>query len=304
MPASAVIELRDVDINTDRDAVVRRLSVDVVAGRVLAIVAERSETTRAIANVLCGRTDGYRVEGDLVLDDRELLSRTQTQAQAEQFVAMVMPDVSSRDEIGALLRTALGAGRRDDVAHAVQALLEEVGLPASATSTRAQELNAADRIRLSFALALARRPRVVVVDLPYWPDATTLFTTYSDLLHDLSRSTDVAWVVTTDSLAVTADIADDVIVLFDGCVVERGSVYDVCLRPAMPYTRDLLLVTPRPHRPLPDASPSVDVPSDGGCQWATNCREHLLPICRTQVPALHIVGPGHEAACHLLERHG
>jgi len=169
---------------------------------------------------------------------------------------------------------------------------------------RVTELDHANRLRVSFAVTLAHRPQVVVVDVPYVADASTLFTTYSEVLQDLSRETPIAWVVTTDSLAVAADIADDVMVMLDGRVVEQGSVYDICLRPAMPYTRDLLLVTPRPHRALPDYPAFVDLASHGGCPWVLNCREALTAQCAQQPPALRIVGPGHEAACYLAGQHG
>lgn len=306
MPANVVIELRDVDIAKAADVLVHRLSCDIVSGRVLAFVSQHTDATTAIGQVLCGRTNGYGVEGDLVLDGRELVSRVggQEKTQAELFVARVEPAPESRDEVREALRAALGVGRKDDVDDAIASLLERVRLPHSAMTSRIQELQPDARLRLGFALALAKRPQVVVVDLPYCADASTLYATHSELLHALSQQLPVAWVVTTDSLAVAADVADDVVVLLDGRVVEQGSVYDVCLRPAMPYTKDLLLVTPRPHRALPDYPAFVDLTSHGGCPWVLNCRETLVPECAQQVPGLRIVGSGHEAACHLVGRHG
>ena len=306
MPANAVIELRDVDIRRDADIVVHRLSADIVAGRVLAIVSEHTDVTTAIGQVLVGRTEGYRVEGDLVLDGRELVARAggQDRTQAELFVRAVDSSLQSRETVASLLRDALGAGRKDDVEDVVATLLQRVQVPMDVANRRVTELDHANRLRVSFAVTLAHRPQVVVVDVPYVADASTLFTTYSEVLQDLSRETPIAWVVTTDSLAVAADIADDVMVMLDGRVVEQGSVYDICLRPAMPYTRDLLLVTPRPHRALPDYPAFVDLASHGGCPWVLNCREALTAQCAQLPPALRIVGPGHEAACYLAGQHG
>ena len=306
MPARSVIELRDVDISKGADVVARRLTIDIVAGRVLALVSQRRQTTTAIADVLCGRTNGYSVEGDLVLDGRELISRvgTQDRTQAELFVVRVESAPDSRDSVRDYLRTALQAGRKDDVDHTVTALLERVGLPGDPVQRRLSELSVAERLRIGFAAAMARRPQVIVVDIPYVADATTLYATCSELLHRLSQQTPAAWVVTTDSLAVAADVADDVAVLLDGRIVEQGSVYDVCLRPAMPYTQDLLLVTPRPHRALPEYPAFVDLASHGGCPWVLNCRANLLPECASTVPTLQLVGPGHEAACFLVVNRG
>lgn len=306
MPANAVIELRDVDISTDAGTVVHRLTADIVAGRVLALVSEHGNVTTAISQVLLGRIDGYRVEGDLVLDGRELVSRggSQDRTQAELHVRSVDASLESRDTVSTVLRDALGAGRKDDVDDVMADLLQQVRAEASIVHRKVNDLAPAERLRVAFAVTLARRPQVVVVAVPYVADASTLFTTYSELLQELSRETSIAWVVTTDSLAVAADIADDVMVILDGRVVEQGSVYDICLRPAMPYTRDLLLVTPRPHRALPDYPAFVDLASHGGCPWVLNCREQLATACAHQVPSLRIVGPGHEAACHLVGRRG
>lgn len=306
MPANAVIELRDVDIIKDADTIVHRFTADVVSGRVLAIVSEHNDVTTAISRVLLGRIEGYRIEGDLVLDGRELVARTggQEKTQAELHVRAIDPALGSRDTVAGVLREALGAGRKDAVDDVVSNLLQRVNAQASISRSKVNDLAPADRLRVAFAVALAHRPQVVVVDVPYVADASTLFTTYSELLQELSRETPVAWVVTTNSLAVAADVADDVMMLLDGRVVEQGSVYDICLRPAMPYTKDLLLVTPRPHRALPDYPAFVDLASHGGCPWVLNCREELTPECAQQPPALRFVGPGHEAACYRVGRRG
>lgn len=305
MPARSVIELRDVDIRKGPDDLIRRLDADVVAGRVLAIVSQQRRTTAALADILCGRSTGYDVAGDLVLEGRELISRVgaQERTQAEMYVVRVEPASASRDSVRDLLRAAMGAGRKADVDTAVGELLEQVGLQPTDLHRRLSECSSAQRVRLGFATALARSAQVVVVDLPYVADASSLYSTYSDLLHRLSQQTAIAWVITTDSLSVAADIADDVLVMLDGRVVESGSVYDICLRPSMPYTQDLLLVTPRPHRALPEYPAFVDLVSHDGCPWVLNCRAELVPQCANAVPSLRLVGPGHEAACHLVVPH-
>lgn len=306
MPARSVIELRDVDISKGAEPLVRRLTMDVVAGRVLALVSEHAEATTAIGRIVCGRTNGYTVEGDLVLDGRELVSRTggMDKNQAELFVAEIRAVPEGRESVRDVLRAALQAGRKDDVADTVAALLASVQLPSSVANTAISALSQTDRLRLGFAVALARQPQVIVVELPYCADADTMHTTYAELLHALPQRVPAAWLVLTDALAVAADVADDVMVLLDGRVVEQGSVYDICLRPAMPYVQDLLLVTPRPHRALPDYPAFVDLASHGGCPWVLNCRAQLLQECAAQLPPLHVVGPGHEAACHLVVRRG
>lgn len=288
MPAHALIELRDVDIAAGPNALVRRLSLDVAPGRVLAVVSERAAVRTALSAVLSGDIEDYAVEGDLVLEGRELVARVASQSgtQAQQHVAHI--------------QGPLDAGTRvRDLASAE--VLELVGLAArTAVDERVHALGEDDRIRAAFAAALARNPKLLVLDLPYRADAGNPYPVYSALLHRVGRHGELAIIVTTDSLAVAADVADDVLVTLDGFAVEYGSVYDICLRPAMPYVRDLLRVTPSPHRALPDVSAFVDLARHEGCPWVLNCRQDVLRACAHVAPSLHPVAPGHTAACHLI----
>ena len=306
MPARAVIEMRDVDISRGTEPVLRRLSADIVVGRVAAFVSEDVDAVNVLADVLCGRTNGFRVEGDLVLDGRELVSRSggQEKTQAEQFVVEVQAVPESRETTGEILRGALRAGRKDDVTDTLHALLTRVGLETTTLDRRMNALSDADRIRLGYAVAIAQRPQVLVVRVNYDAEASTQYLVHSALIHALAQQTPAAWVVATNSIAIAADLADDVHLLLAGRVVEQGSVYDVCLRPTMPYTKDLLLVTPRPHRPLPEYPAFVQLASHAGCPWVLNCREQTIAKCAQETPTLKLVGPGHEAACHLVVQHG
>lgn len=281
MPASAVIELRDVDISVDGRQLVRRLSVDISPGRVLAIVSAQADVRTALVRVLSGDTRTYSVGGDLVMDGRELISRAGNGTQAEQYVVHIAGPLDARTRLQEL---------------ADPRVLDRVGLPVS--GERVSSLPIDGRVRAAFAAALTCDPRVVVLDLPYASDADTVYPTYSALLHSISRDTSTAFVVSTDSLAVAADIADEVLVLLDGRVVEAGSVYDICLRPAMPYVRDLVRLTPSPHRAMPDFAGFVDLAAHQGCPWVLNCQEDLLHACSQEAPALRQVALGHAAACH------
>ncbi len=283
MPAHAIIELRDVDVSTDASTLIRRLSMDIAPGRVLALVSEQPEVRRALGRVLRGDTDGYVVAGDLVMDGRELVSRVGGGTQAEMYVAGVDGPLDTRS-------------RLHDVA-SIDAL-ERVQLHDA--NARVSSLDESGRLRAAFAQALQRHPKLVVVDVPYQAQSGSLYPTYSSLLHSLARDPSTAFVVCTDSLAVAADVADDVVVMLDGRAVEWGSVYDICLRPAMPYVQDLVRLTPSPHRAMPDFSGLVDLTAHQGCPWVLNCREAVVHACSQAFPAMRDVSLGHVAACHLL----
>lgn len=289
MPSQALIELRDVDIAAGSTALVRRLSLDIAPGRVLAIVSERAEVRTAIAAVLAGFIDDYTVEGDLTMDGRELVARvtSQSSTQAEQYVSRVTGPAEARTRVRDL---------------ADSAVLEQVQLTAmTVLDERVHSLGDEERIRAAFAIALARQPRLLVLDLPYQPDAGSTYPVYSALIQRLGRSGDLTIVVCTNSLAVAADVADDVLVTLDGYPVEYGSVYDICLRPAMPYVQDLLRVTPSPHRVTAEFSSFVDLARREGCPWVLSCRAAVVRECSHVAPAMQRLAPGHLAACHLIE---
>lgn len=288
MPAHALIELRDVDIAVGSTPLVRHLSLDIAPGRVTAIVSERADVRTAIAAVLCGAIDDYAVEGDLTMDGRELVSRVASQSgtQADQHVARLQGPADMRTRVRDIADTTV---------------LERVQLSAATVvDERVNALAEGDRIRAAFAVALSKAPRLLVIDLPYAADADTQYPTYSALIQRLSRDGSLAIVVCTDSLAVAADVADEVLVTIDGCPVEYGSVYDICLRPAMPYVQDLLRMTPSPHRRLPEYTAFVDLARREGCPWVLNCRADVVLDCSHARPPMHRITPGHTAACHLL----
>lgn len=286
MPAHALIELRDVDISAGSQALVRRLSLDIAPGRVLVIVSERTDTRTAITSVLAGAIDDYTVGGDLVMEGRELIGRVASGTQAEQHVARIQGPIDVRTRVR-------------DLASAEVLARVQLDAP-TVVDERVHGLDDEGRIRAAFAAALARAPRLLVLDLPYRADAGNPYAVYASLIHRLSREDDLAMVITTDSLAVAADLADEVLVTLDGVAIEYGSVYDVCTRPASPYVRDLLRVTPSPHRELPDITTFVDLARHEGCPWVLNCREDVLRACAHITPSLFPVAPGHAAACHLI----
>jgi ABC-type dipeptide/oligopeptide/nickel transport system ATPase component len=166
---------------------------------------------------------------------------------------------------------------------------------------RVHALAEEERIRAAFAIALAKQPRLLVLDLPYQADAGNPYPVYSSLVQRLGRDGSLAIVVCTNSLAVAADVADDVLVTYDGCPVEYGSVYDICLRPSAPYVQDLLRVTPSPHRMMAEFMTFVDLPHREGCPWVHSCRSAVVRECSQVPPPLQRVTPGHVAACHLIE---
>jgi peptide/nickel transport system ATP-binding protein len=129
-----------------------------------------------------------------------------------------------------------------------------------------------------------------------------------ELLRDLQKEFGTAIVLITHDLGVVADIADEVVVMYGGRVVEHAGVRDVYYGPEMPYTLGLLASVPRMDiarserlDPIPGQPPSlINLPS--GCVFRPRCTyAQLVPNnrCATEEPQLLPSTPGHEVRCHL-----
>lgn len=302
MPAAAVIELRDVAIAKGDARLVRSLTCDVTAGRVLALVADEAESRSALAAVLSGDMSGFDVGGDLVIEGRELLSRAGEQARvfAERYVSRVSPAAAGRDRVREFVAAEVKRAHHVESARGVDALLDLVGFDAGAAESRLGDLAATERVRVGFAFALASNPLVLVVELPRAIDDANVYAATADCVRRIGAAGDLTVVVITDGLAIAADVADDAVLLLDGLPVEIGSIYDVSYRPAMPYTQALVAATPSAHVPLPDLGGHNGVLAHTGCPWRLNCDRVLGGVCAHAVPRMTMLAPGHAAACHLL----
>ena len=125
-------------------------------------------------------------------------------------------------------------------------------------------------------------------------------------MKDLVREFSMAILFITHDLGVIAQTADRVAVMYLGEIVETGAVREVLRNPQHPYTRGLLNALPKlehldqPLTPVPGDIPSpLERPS--GCVFHTRCEAALGGRCANDVPAVTEVGPGHTAACHLLD---
>lgn len=213
-----------------------------------------------------------------------------------------------------LVRSEQRIGRRQARQQAV-GLLEEVGVPDPSRQATAypHELSGGLQQRVMIAAALAARPRLLVCDEP----TTALDVTVQDqilgLLDRLRRERDLALLFVTHDLAVVAQLAQRVLVMNSGAIVEEGETAEVLQRPRHPYTVALRSAAAAlegeaaepTSRPRPRSS--VIGQPEGGCRFAPRCEE-VIDACWLEPPQLLTVaaasdGPVHRAACiRLLER--
>jgi oligopeptide/dipeptide ABC transporter ATP-binding protein len=166
------------------------------------------------------------------------------------------------------------------------------------------ELSGGMRQRVMIASALMRRPNLLIADEPTTALDVTIQAQILRLLRRLQRSLGMAMIFITHDLGVVSQIADDVVVMYSGRVVEAGPVRTVLQAPRHPYTRGLLGSapkisadgTPSPLTPIPGIVPSpANTPA--GCRFHPRCSQFVAGICDRDEPQLESVSEIQQARC-------
>ncbi|BES82161.1 ABC transporter ATP-binding protein [Pyrodictium abyssi] len=184
----------------------------------------------------------------------------------------------------------------------VPQLLESVGLPREAARAYPHQLSGGQRQRVSIAAAIALEPKVLVADEPTTALDVIVQKQIMDLLDELRRRHGMAVVLVTHDIALAAERATSIAIMYAGKIVEQGPAEEVLREPLHPYTRALLesvpdIDNPRWPRPIPGQPPDLRRPPPG-CRFAPRC---LLATekCRSEEPPTVSPGQGRRVACWL-----
>jgi oligopeptide/dipeptide ABC transporter ATP-binding protein len=186
-------------------------------------------------------------------------------------------------------------------------LMARVGIPQpeDRLNSYPHQFSGGMRQRLLIAMAVALNPCVLIADEPTTALDVTVQAQIMALLRDLRTEYDMAVVLITHDLALVAEEADRVAVMYAGNIVETGSVAEVFANPKHPYTKGLLNSVPVNARRGDDLKSIAGSPPDlhtipDGCVYQARC-PLAREICATTRPALDTVAPGRKAACHFPE---
>ena len=194
-----------------------------------------------------------------------------------------------------------------DLDDKIAAVLERVSLtPADAFWHKyPHELSGGQRQRVAIARAIAVQPRVLIADEPVSMLDVSIRLGLLNLLGDLRDREHLAILYITHDIASARYLADKIVVMYAGQVVESGPAVQVTDSPAHPYTQLLLSAAPDPERTTPvtllgrGAPPSAVAPPSG-CRFRTRC-PHAMAICAEQAPPAFPAGPAHVSSCWLLD---
>jgi peptide/nickel transport system ATP-binding protein len=193
---------------------------------------------------------------------------------------------------------------RREVAARVHELLETVGLvPASSVADKyPHELSGGQRQRVAIARALAASPKVVIADEPISMLDVSIRIGILNLMRDL-KELEFAFLYVTHDLASARYVADDILVMYAGQIVEQGPVDEVLANPLHPYTRLLIASVPDGKRSLEPieirrGSAAAAVDPAPGCRFVDRC-PLAIDVCRRETPELVEAEPDRKARCHV-----
>ena len=286
---------------------VEAVSVRLDAGKVTAVVGESGAGKTTVARLLAKiiKPDA----GEVLLDGRPApAGRPRSYAAQVQMVfqdpfASLNPVHRVRHHLIRPLQIHHIARDNDDAA--VAELLRRVALkpPDNFTAKFPHELSGGQRQRVAIARALAVRPRVLIADEPVSMLDVSIRLGVLNLLADLRDREHLAILYVTHDIASARYLADTIVVMYAGQLVEAAPSVSVTDHPAHPYTQLLLSAAPDPDRAEPPklagrgAPPSLLTPPSG-CRFHPRC-PHAMDICKRQVPPSFAVSPDHIAACWL-----
>ena len=294
------------------------VSFELRAGEILAIVGESGCGKTTTGNLLIGML--RPTAGRVVLDGQEVgrlsgrgLRRLRRQAQMifQDPYESLNPRMRVADIVAEPLRVHGVGETAAGVRERVSAALTAAGLtpPAAYERRYPWELSGGQRQRVVIAAALALEPAVIVADEPVSMLDVSIRAEILNLLAALARERGIAVVMITHDLSTVAAYADRIAVMYLGRIVETGPTRDVLREPRHPYAQALLSVVPVPdpalrRRPVILSGETPDpsrIPS--GCRFHPRCPK-AFDRCPTVDPPLYAVGPGHAAACLLVEDPG
>jgi peptide/nickel transport system ATP-binding protein len=294
----------------------------VEAGETVCLVGEsgsgKSVTAMSVLKLL-PMPPGRIVAGQVLWDGRDLVPLPPAEMQKlrgreigvvfQEPMTALNPVYTVGEQICEGLRLHEGLSRAAALERAAE-LLALVHIPMASRRVHdyPHQFSGGMRQRVMIAMALACKPRLLIADEPTTALDVTIQAQILDLLAELKERLGMAVLLITHAMGVVAEVAQRVVVMYAGQVIEEGSVEEVFQRPWHPYTQGLIRSIPRIDADasrgarlvsIPGTVPSLVEPPPG-CRFAPRCA-YARDACTRATPALREVGPGHRVACILEE---
>jgi peptide/nickel transport system ATP-binding protein len=290
------------------------------AGETLCVVGEsgcgKSVTAKTVMKLI-DMPPGKIVAGQVLWQGRDLvpLGPQEMQAIRAKEIAIIFqepmtslnPVFTVGEQIAESLRLHEGLSRKDAMDRAVEMLrLVRIPTPERRVRDYPHQFSGGMRQRVMIAIALACKPKLLIADEPTTALDVTIQAQILELMQELKDRLGMAVMLITHAMGVVAEVAQRVVVMYAGKVVEEATVEELFANPRHPYTQGLIRSIPRidlaaTHKTrleaIPGTVPKLIEPAEG-CRFAGRCR-HASPACSAATPPLREVSPGHKVACIL-----
>ncbi len=323
MENSKLLEVEDLYISFDTYAgevqAIRGVNFDIDKGEALAIVGEsgsgKSVTVQTVMRLI-PMPPGKIKSGKILFHGENLLEKKEKDMQKIRGgkIGMIFQDpmtslnptmtVGKQIAEGIMLHQKLG--RKEAMEKTLEMLkLVRIPNPEKRMKQYPHEFSGGMRQRVVIAIALACHPELLIADEPTTALDVTVQAQILDLLKELKNHLNTAVIMITHDLGVVADIAERVIVMYGGEIMEEARVHDIFYKPKHPYTWGLIKSIPRldADSEKKELSSIEGTPPDTfnppkGCPFAPRC-ENAMGICREEKPKMYLSGEGHRVACWL-----
>ena len=295
----------------------------VKANETLTFSARRQETVAIVGESGCGKstfakvlmgletaTDGKIRFNGHEIGNQSVHDRTPSQLGSLQMVFQnpndtLNPSISVGGHIARVIRKFGVESDPDKVQERVYKLLDLVKLPRDFATRRPRQLSGGQKQRVGIARAFAGNPAMVVADEPVSALDVSVQAAVTELLMDIQREHGTTLLFISHDLSVVRYLADRIIVMYLGQIMESGTTDEIFSPPYHPYTEALLSAIPiadphvtKRHIVLEGALPSVLDPPKG-CPFNTRCPKKLGDICEREMPPVQKPTEGHGIACHI-----
>jgi len=319
---ATVLEVKNLEVRFfTQDGMVRAvngISYTVSEGETLGIVGESGSGKSVSVMTVMGLIPippGKIENGEVLFEEKDLLqlSRAELRAIRGNKISMIFQDpMTSLNpvltiglQIGEALEYHLGMNKQQARDRTIE-LLELVGIPYAADrlNNYPHQFSGGMRQRVMIAMGLSCNPKLLIADEPTTALDVTIQAQIVDLVKELRRKLGMAVIWITHDLGVVAGLADRVIVMYAGRIVEEAPVITLYETPRHPYTIGLLRSLPRLDEERPETLTSIDgLPPDlidypQGCPFYARCN-YRVAQCLSAPPPLNLVGEAHKAACYV-----
>jgi len=319
-PRGSILDIRDLHVSFRTSGspvtVLNGVTFQVARGEVLALLGESGSgksVTAAATMGLIEQPPGSIDRGAILFDGVNLLGLSPADHRRlcgerlslvfQDALAALNPVYPVGWQIAEVFRIHGRADRKTAALESIK-LMEAVGIPAAAERAGhyPHQFSGGMCQRIMIAMAIALQPELIIADEPTTALDVTIQAQIVELLKALRARTGASLVLITHDLGLVAELADRVVVMYGGRVVEEAGVHDIFARPLHPYTQALLASQPRMDRSNAELRPIRGIPPNPaapltGCAFHPRC-PRAEARCAQEAPADQMIAPGRRSACH------